>query len=147
MVVWLTHWLKNAANTSFLFPHLLFLTQTPTDRSSDQRRRVSDVVQAFSFDEVSHVGREVLVVSLNIVLQYETAQGASGLVLRRKAGERQSINMFLKNERIDAEVFVGDKEGALLLASLLAMCTDCTYPRIWGLWGQRWDSCWNLETG
>lgn len=68
--------------------------------------------------------------SLNIVLQYETAQGASGLVLRRKAGERQSINMFLKNERIDAEVFVGDKEGALLLASLLAMCTDCTYPRI-----------------
>ena len=46
---------------------------TPTDRSSDERRGVSDVVEAFSFDEVRHVGREVLVVSLNIVLQDQTA--------------------------------------------------------------------------
>lgn len=58
---------------AFLFLHLLFVAKTPTDRSSDERRRVSDVVEAFSLDEVSHVGRKVLVVSLNVVLQYQTA--------------------------------------------------------------------------
>lgn len=59
------------------------LTQTPTDRGSDERRRVSDVVQAFSFDEVRHVGREVLVVGLHIVLQDQAAQRTGGLVLKR----------------------------------------------------------------
>lgn len=39
--------------------------------------------------------------SLNIVLQYQTAQGASGLILGRKAAERHNINTFLKWESED----------------------------------------------
>jgi len=64
-----------------LFLHLPSFTHTPTDCSSDKRRGVSNVVEAFSFDEVGHVRREVLVVSFHIVLQNQTTQRASGLVL------------------------------------------------------------------
>lgn len=45
------------------------MSHTLTDRSSDEWRRISDVVEAFSFDEVGHVRGEVLVVSLHVVLQ------------------------------------------------------------------------------
>lgn len=57
-----------------------FLAQAPTDSSSDERRRVSDVVEAFSFDEVSHIGREVLVMSLHVVLQNQTAERPRGFI-------------------------------------------------------------------
>lgn len=86
------------------------LTQTPTDRGSDERRRVSDVVQAFSFDEVRHVGREVLVVGLHIVLQDQAAERTGGLVFKRKGGEnaKHKIHacsfLFTGKERTDSTV-------------------------------------------
>lgn len=89
------------------------LTQTPTDRGSDERRGVSDVVQAFSFDEVGHVGREVLVVGLHIVLQDQAAQRTGGLVLKRKGGENAKrkihvcIFLFMGKGRTDINVVSG----------------------------------------
>lgn len=57
---------------------------TPTDRGSDEWRRVSDVVQAFSLDEIRHVGREVLVVGLDVVLQYQATQRTGGFVCNNR---------------------------------------------------------------
>lgn len=92
--------------------HFSFSVKTPTDRSSDERWRVSDVVEAFSFDEVSHSGREVMVVSLNIVLQDQTAERASGLVLKGKAAEDEDKEMFKMGTRWqDTEILAGDKQG------------------------------------
>ena len=51
-----------------------------TDSGADERGGVSDVVEAFLFDEVGHRRREVLVVSLHVILQDQTAQGTSGLI-------------------------------------------------------------------
>lgn len=88
------------------------LTQTPTDRGSDERRRVSDVVQAFSFDEVRHVGREVLVVGLHVVLQDQTAQRTGGLVLKKKGGENEKrkihvcVFLFMEKGRTDSTISI-----------------------------------------
>lgn len=88
------------------------LTQTPTDRGSDERRRVSDVVQAFSFDEVRHVGREVLVVGLHIVLQDQAAQRAGGLVLKKKGSKNAKreihvcIILFMAKGRTDSTICI-----------------------------------------
>lgn len=53
-----------------------------TDGGADERRRVSDVVETLSLDEVGHGRREVLVVSLHVVLENQTAQRTCGLVCR-----------------------------------------------------------------
>lgn len=53
---------------------------TLTYGSSDQWRGVPDVVEAFALDEIGHIGGEVLVVCLHIVLQYEPTQGSGGLI-------------------------------------------------------------------
>jgi len=46
---------------------------TRTYGSSDQWRRVPNVVKAFALDEIGHIGGEVLVVGLDIVLQNQAA--------------------------------------------------------------------------
>ena len=51
-----------------------------TNGGSDERRGVTDVVETFLLDEVSNRWGEVLVVGLDIVLQYQTAQRASRLI-------------------------------------------------------------------
>lgn len=54
--------------------------------------------------------------SLNIVLEYEAAQRASGLVLTGEGREAEYKYAFRKlgDGRMDAEVFAGDRQGALL---------------------------------
>lgn len=51
-----------------------------TDGGTDERRGVTDVVEAFLLDEVSNSWGEILVVGLNIVLQNQTAQRPSWLI-------------------------------------------------------------------
>lgn len=54
--------------------------QQLTNGGTNERRRVADVVETFLLDEVGDGRGEVQVVGLHIVLQYQTAQRASGLV-------------------------------------------------------------------
>lgn len=53
-----------------------------TDGGADERGRVSDVVETLSLDEVGHGGRKVLVMSLHVVFQDQTAQRSSRLICR-----------------------------------------------------------------
>jgi len=53
-----------------------------------------------------------MVVSLNIVLQDQTAERASGLVLKGKAAEDEDKEMFKMGTRWqDTEILAGDKQG------------------------------------
>lgn len=47
--------------------------QKLTNGGTDKWRGVTDVVETFLLDEVGHGWREVLVVCLDIVFQYQTA--------------------------------------------------------------------------
>lgn len=79
-------------STPFLFHSLTHThTYTHTDCSSDEWRRISDVVEAFSLDEIGHIGREVLVVSFDVVLQNQTTQRASGLVFSKGHREKSIL--------------------------------------------------------
>lgn len=49
-------------------------THKLTNGGTDERRGVANVVETFLLDEVSDSWGEVLVVGLNIVLQYQTAK-------------------------------------------------------------------------
>lgn len=60
-----------------------------TNGGSDEWGRITNVVQTLSLDEICHGRRKVLVVSLHIVLQDQTAEGASRLVLK-KTGKTDS---------------------------------------------------------
>lgn len=60
--------------------HNTHKTHQLTNGGTDERRGVANVVETFLLDEVSNRWGEVLVVGLNIVLQYQTAQRASRLV-------------------------------------------------------------------
>lgn len=51
-----------------------------TNGGTDERRGVTDVIETFLLDEVRNAWGEVLVMCLNIVLQYQTAERASWLV-------------------------------------------------------------------
>lgn len=95
MIIRLTLTTKWKANSSVFFLQLSCFTHTlshtHTDCSSDEWRRISNVVEAFSLDELGHVRREVLVVSFDVVLQNQTTQRASGLVFSRKDTRERSI--------------------------------------------------------
>lgn len=62
-----------------------------TNSGSDEWGRITNVVQTLSLDEICHGRRKVLVVSLHIVLQDQTAEGASRLILKARE-ERESVN-------------------------------------------------------
>lgn len=70
--------MENSLHTKL--PHIGHKTHQLTDGGTYERRGVADVVETFLLDEVSNSWGEVLVVGLNIVLQYQTAEGASRLV-------------------------------------------------------------------
>lgn len=130
MRAWLTV-AKKAATAVFslpTFPHSL-PSRTRTNCSSDERRRVSDVVQAFSLDEIRHIRWEVLVVGLDVVLQDQATQRTGRFIC--KNGEIPTpwyTRLELQREKKHRT-------------------KTHTYLQIWGWWGQRSDSCWSLETG
>lgn len=55
-------------------------THKLTNGGTDEWRGVANVVETFLPDEVSNSWGEVLVVGFDIVLQYQTAQRASGFI-------------------------------------------------------------------
>lgn len=54
--------------------------ERPTDRGADERGGITDVVHTLLLDEVGHGLREVLVVSLHVILQDQATEGASGFI-------------------------------------------------------------------
>ena len=70
--------MENSFHTKL--PHIGHKTHQLTDGGTYERRGVADVVETFLLDKVSNSWGKVLVVGLNIVLQYQTAEGASRLV-------------------------------------------------------------------
>lgn len=71
--------------------------KTPTDCGSDERGRIADVVEAFSLDEISHVRRETLIMSLDVVFQYQAAQRTSGLIWNASTEAQHGL---LKREQV-----------------------------------------------
>lgn len=62
-----------------------------THSSSDEGRRVSDVLEALTLDEIRHAIREVLIVSFHIVLQYQPTQGACWFILGKVGKGQKNI--------------------------------------------------------
>ena len=55
-----------------------------TNGGPDQRGRIPDVLQTFALDELGHVGREVMEVCLDIVLENQAAEGPGRLICRNQ---------------------------------------------------------------
>ena len=75
--------MTNITNHTHVHTHIQnnpAVSHTLTNSGSDERGRITDVVQTLSLDEICHGRWKVLVVSLHIVLQDQTAEGASWLV-------------------------------------------------------------------
>ena len=52
-----------------------------TNSGADERRRVTDVLEALALDEITHAIREVLIVGFHIVFQNQPAQGPCRFIL------------------------------------------------------------------
>lgn len=87
--------------------------KAPTDCGSDERWRISNVVETFSLDEISHVGREILIMSLNIVFQYQAAQRTSGLIWNASTEAQRSWLKLQQVERVLRQTArqLDDEEG------------------------------------
>lgn len=66
-----------------------------TDCGPDEGRRIPDVLEALALDEIRHAVWEVVIVSLDIVLQNQSTQGSGWLVFGEKGMRKISVSTFL----------------------------------------------------
>lgn len=78
----------------------IYWQRTHTNCSTNEGRWVPNVAQTFLLDEVCHCWREVLIVSLYIVLQNQTTERPCWLVCKR-----------IKNTRVNNKVAITKTMG------------------------------------